>query len=184
MNRLFPLAVLIVSACSDPLVGTWESYSGDDDYPNVLVVEEDYTGTATFYFSYEGDNYSADFTHTAQEEGEDLYTIDFVAVDEDASALDHEQTCDMDDDGERMDCEGSGLWSEYIFEWYKVDGGGEDSDASDSAAICSEGETQCGDEDGSGNNNIFECVDGQWERAYDCGWYATCVSTGSSVTCL
>ena len=161
----------LISGCTDPLLGDWECDSGDDDYPNTLTVHGDLSAEATMYFSIDGDNYSADFDADARWTEEGLAVFD-MNCDGECWSLDFDMDCTLAQDGSFMSCDGDDLWSQYDFDWEKV-GDAEsfeydDEDQDD--AICSEGARQCGDENGSGTANVFECIGGDWERVQSCGW--------------
>jgi hypothetical protein len=118
----FFVILMAATGCEliDPIVGEWESDSGDRDYPNELELDEDMEGEATLYFSLSGVNYSADFDVECDVDDNGDYECEFEC-EGDCSSLDFDMECEIDGEFEELECEGDGLWEEYDFEWEKVD---------------------------------------------------------------
>lgn len=111
-------SVLFLSGCGEDLVGKWEGQGGTLQDQNEMEIEDDGKGDATIYFSSGGSNYKTDFDIDWEEGGgDDEYDIEMDCRAD--STLDFKMECDINDDGDELECKGDGGWSDYEFEWKK-----------------------------------------------------------------
>jgi hypothetical protein len=91
----------------DPLVGAWTSTMRIADEHNELELDERLEGEATIHFYFDGDAYYGDFDVGR-------YELRFDCSGG-CSDFDFDASCNLF--GDRLDCEGDGLWEDYEFTW-------------------------------------------------------------------
>ena len=110
--------LLSVSACDqgqeqDPVIGDWESAERIGSERNELEIDDDLEGEAVIYAFFEGDPVFVEFDVEVDEDGGD-YELDFECQG-DCASLDFTLDCEFD--GDELECDGDGVWSEYEFVW-------------------------------------------------------------------
>lgn len=97
----------------DPLMGAWTSTMRIADEYNELELDESLEGDATLHFYFDGAAYYGDFDVTGERLAQGSYELAFDCSG--CSDFDFDASCDLY--GDRLDCEGDGLWEDYEFEW-------------------------------------------------------------------
>lgn len=98
----------------DPLVGAWTSTMRIADEHNELDLDERLRGDATIHFYFDGAAYYGDFDVTGERLAGGRYELRFDCIG-DCSDFDFDASCNLY--GDRLDCEGDGLWEDYEFTW-------------------------------------------------------------------
>lgn len=132
---LLVVSLGLLSACAEPILGTWKGESGDSANPNVMKVTngriENENGrkvramvveSTINFVAGDSDLLSVDFegvaepwkTTQASTESDPDYTVTMENPDD--STLNFVMSCFLDGP-DAMDCEGDGSWSRYAFRW-------------------------------------------------------------------
>lgn len=177
-----------LSACSsDPIVGEWEDDVQDMTEVNELTIEDDYTGHALIRYWRDGQvpsyvEFDVEVTYADPDRGAYELELDCIG---DCSEADTVMDCEISTAGDRMSCDAIDVFEEFEFKWDKVEDeemdSADETEDDDYEAICSEGESQCGNGSG-GSNNIYTCMDGDWVKVAECG-FSTCVNAGDDAYC-
>lgn len=114
--RIAIFIVAGVAGCASPVIGDWQSTAvqGINGERNEMKLNDDESGQATIYF-YEGDAaYVADFDIEWEDRGDD-FRIDMEC--DDCVGIDFVMDCEVEDDGEMLECKADGVFRYYDFEW-------------------------------------------------------------------
>jgi hypothetical protein len=105
-----------IAAGQEPIVGEWEGVDTIDNYRNTMEIEDDLEGEARVYFYYDWELYYADFDVKAKPDGRGGYELR-LKCQGNCAWLDIDMDCEVDADGQKMECDAEGAWSNYDFRW-------------------------------------------------------------------
>jgi hypothetical protein len=101
---------------AEPIVGEWEGSNSVSGQRNTLEIFDDLEGDARVWFYFQDRFGYADFKVRVDPRRERVYDLRFDCRG-DCAIFDIEMECEVGRNGDRMECEADGLWSNYQFEW-------------------------------------------------------------------
>lgn len=127
LSAFVAATALLTAGCAD-ITGTWERRDWEeDDTRNVMTLGSDETGAASIFYvrteaadNWHEDEFEIEWTELSDDEFElQMVCVASTRTSGSCDGDNFTMTCDLSGDASKLDCTGTGEWTNYEFEWDK-----------------------------------------------------------------